>query len=157
MFITSTGDCPGSNRFEISGTLGKIVLENGVLKHWRLLQDEREVCRTSTENFCKIDTEYNEYSDKKEEGHKGILQNFANAILNGAELIAPGYEGINELTISNVAYLSEWTGNRQIDIPFDTDLFDSMLSEKAKKSIYSEKSNKNTQSKDYNERWKVRW
>ena len=43
VFITSTGEYPGTNRLEISGELGKIVLENGKLKWWRLKCSEREV------------------------------------------------------------------------------------------------------------------
>ena len=46
-FITSTGEYPGTNRLEISGTLGKLVLENGLLKWWKLEQSERQVCLES--------------------------------------------------------------------------------------------------------------
>ena len=41
--------------------------------------------------------------------HPGILQNFADAVLYGTPLLAPGEEGINGLAISNAAYLSSWT------------------------------------------------
>ena len=44
------------------------------------------------------------------EQHVGILKNFASAVLNGTELLAPGEEGINGLTISNAIHLSGWTG-----------------------------------------------
>ncbi len=44
-----------------------------------------------------------------ETAHRGILQNFSDAILHGAPLIAPGEEGIRELALSNAAYLSSWT------------------------------------------------
>ena len=40
VFITSTGEMPGTNRLEIAGTKGKLVLENGVLKWWRLKTPE---------------------------------------------------------------------------------------------------------------------
>lgn len=39
-------------------------------------------------------------------GHVLILRNFADHILHGEPLIAPGHEGLNELMISNSAYLS---------------------------------------------------
>lgn len=42
VFITSTGETPGTNRFEIIGDLGKIVAENGELTFYRLRQSERE-------------------------------------------------------------------------------------------------------------------
>ena len=43
-FITYTGEYPGTNRLEISGDLGKMVLENGIIKLWRLKESEREYC-----------------------------------------------------------------------------------------------------------------
>ena len=42
VFITSTGEAPGTNRFEIVGDLGKLVLENEELTFYRLTQSERE-------------------------------------------------------------------------------------------------------------------
>ena len=42
-FITTTGEAPGTNRLEFSGTKGKLVLENGdKLTFWRNEVDERE-------------------------------------------------------------------------------------------------------------------
>ena len=101
VFITSTGDCPGTNRLEITGTRGKIVLENGLLKLWKLKEDERDICKNSVEGFVTPETEYSEFTAEREEAHAGILKNFAGAILYGEELLSPGYDGINELTISN--------------------------------------------------------
>ena len=157
-FITSTGEYPGTNRLEISGTKGKIVLENGVLKLWKLKQDEREVCFSSSEGFASIDYDYYEIvPDTPETAHKGILQNFVNAILSGEDLIAPGPDGINELMISNAAYLSSWKGNAEIKIPFDCDEFDKgLLSQIDTTKKHSEISKSNTGS-GYKERWKVRW
>ncbi len=43
-FITSTGEFPGTNRLEISGTRGKLVIEDGKLKLWHTHTDERELC-----------------------------------------------------------------------------------------------------------------
>ncbi|MDF2988632.1 MAG: oxidoreductase [Eubacterium sp.] len=35
VFITSTADAPGTNRFEITGDMGKLVIEDGRLNFWR--------------------------------------------------------------------------------------------------------------------------
>ena len=48
--------------------------------------------------------------------------------------MAPGIEGINELTISNAAYLSQWLGNSKVELPLNFKKFDSMLTKKTKKS-----------------------
>ena len=158
VFMTSTGEYPGTNRLEISGDLGKIVLENGVMKWYHIKESVSEVIANSKQGFAQIDCGYEEIKQERpESSHRGILQNFANAVLFGEELMSPGYDGINELTLSNAAYLSEWQGNREITLPFDSELFDNLLAEKVKLSkrhaAYSEKSG----NASYLPRWQVRW
>ena len=157
VFITSTGEYPGTNRLEISGEYGKLVLENKTLKWWRLKESEREVCFSSSSNSPKIETEYIEFvQDEPETAHRGILQNFANAILHGDELIAPGTDGINELMISNAAYLSAHK-NQPVTLPIDEKEFDDLLfrlmsDSKEKTTEYSEARNS-----EYSSRWRVKW
>ena len=60
----------------------KLVLENGVLKWWKLQKSEREVCWNSQLSFEHIPYAYEEITAQREEtAHAGILQNFANAFL----------------------------------------------------------------------------
>lgn len=159
VFITSTGEYPGTNRLEISGTLGKIVIENGVLKWWKLPENERDICFNSKELSPYIKCEYEEYTaqNSNSDAHKQIIQNFTNAILGGEELLSPGTDGIYELTLSNASYLSSWKGGIPIKLPFDNNEFDVMLEEKIKHS----KANKETATKNasgkYSNRWQVNW
>lgn len=158
VFIASTGDCPGTNRLEITGTRGKLVLEQGMLKFWRLREDERGICRTSENSFVNPETDYCEFTAEKESGHAGILQNFANAVLHGEKLLAPGFDGIYELTISNAAYLSQWNGNKRITLPFDCDEFDRLLAKKAELSYFKETKAAEPKIKGgYLGRWQVNW
>ena len=127
VFVTTTGDAPGTNRFEVTGTLGKLVCENDTLTFWKLAQDEREFCRTCPQGFAqpaceKITVE----TDGENPQHVGVLNAFAGAILQGTPLVAEGKEGINGLTLSNAMHLSSWLG-KPVDIPFDEDLFLSEL------------------------------
>ena len=157
-FITSTGEYPGTNRMEISGTKGKIVIENGTLKWWKLKTDERKACKNSVDSFVNIETEYVEINQEiTETAHKGILQNFANAILYGEELLSPGIDGIYELTISNAAYLSSCKGNVEISLPFDFDEFDRLLNKLISNSKKRSIGKSTTQLNSYNERWQIRW
>jgi len=157
-FITTTGEFPGTNRLEISGTLGKIVLEEGILKWWKLKENEKEVRMNAKEGFAKIDYDYFEFKqEEKETAHKGILQNFANAILEGEELISPGYDGIYELTISNAAYLSSFNGNKEVNLPFDTEEYDKLLKGLAKKSSGAKKTISEKMGTKYSSRWMVNW
>lgn len=159
MFVTSTGEFPGTNRLEISGTSGKIVVENGTLKWWKLPEDEREICFNATDLFPSIKCEYEEFVTQSKDGeaHKKIIQNYVNSILNGEGLLSPGTDGIYELTLSNAAYLSSWKGGVPIKLPFDTQEFDAILGERQKNSKTNDpKENKNASGK-YSKRWQVNW
>ncbi len=156
-FISTTGEAPGTNRLEISGDLGKLVLEDGKLKWWKLTVPEREFCFTSKEGFLSPKTEYEEYSEAAPDGHSTVLENFAEAILDGAELIADGREGLNSLSISNAAYLSSWTES-WAEIPTDEALFEQHLIELCKKETNKKSGSESSDlPADLKERWKVRW
>lgn len=158
VFITSTGEYPGTNRLEIAGDRGKLVLEDGLLKWWRLSVSEREFCFDSVKSFDKIPYEYEEIKqDAKEPGHIGILANFACAVLNGEPLIAPGNEGINELLLSNAAYLSAWRGGGKIKLPPDDGEFLMELRKRCDSSRVKDGAVSASSAGEYNERWQVRW
>lgn len=156
-FITTTGEYPGTNRLEISGTLGKIVLENGILKWWKLKEEEPFVRANSNVGFANIEYDYCEITqDSPETAHRGILQNFTNAVVFGEELISPGTDGIFELTISNAAYLSSWQ-NKEITLPINTEDFDRLLNERCKNSKFQKKSKTKELKNAYDKRWQVNW
>ncbi len=139
VFITTTGEYPGTNRLEISGDLGKLVIEGDRMTFTKLAQPERKWCFETELGFNgpereNIEVDYSEYQMEKEQ-HKGITQNFTNAILYGEELMAPGKEGINGLRISNAIFLSSWLG-KKVDVPVDGDLFYKMLQDKIANSTY---------------------
>lgn len=136
VFITTTGEAPGTNRFEVTGECGKIVIENDKLTFWRLRVSETEFNQEFKGGFgepecwkCEIPVFGNNPQ------HSGIMQNFTDAILKGTPLIAPGEEGIHGLTLSNAMHLSTWTDN-WVNIPFDEDLYYEHLQERIKKSTY---------------------
>ena len=129
-FVTTTGDAPGTNRFEVTGTLGKLVCENDKLTFWKLAQDEREFCRTATEGFAQPQCQQVEVeTDGENLQHVGVLNAFAGKILHGTPLVAEGTEGLGGLTLSNAMHLSSWLG-RAVDIPFDEELFLSELNKR---------------------------
>lgn len=130
VFITTTGEAPGTNRFEITGTLGKLVAEGNTLKFTKNEVDAAEFSRTSDQGFGRPKTEYIEY--KFENGgpqHKGITQNFTDHLIKGTPLLASGYEGINGLSISNAMMLSSWK-NDWVNLPNDGEEFWAELQKK---------------------------
>nr|MBR4281040.1 Gfo/Idh/MocA family oxidoreductase [Clostridia bacterium] len=138
VFITTTGDAPGTNRLEITGTLGKLVCENDVLTFQKLAADEREWCATCPEGFRKPDFEtITVETDGENPQHIGVMNAFAAAIEKGSPLVADGREGINGLMVSNAIHLSAWTGET-VSLPIDEQKFYDMLMEKCKTSRHKE-------------------
>ena len=131
-YITSTGEAPGTNRLEIACDMGKVVIEKNKLVFHRNIISEREHNEKNTAPFgrpecweCNIPADFSGGPQ-----HVGILNNFADAVLNGAKLLAPGEEGVNGLTISNAIHLSAWTGET-IDVKnFPDDRYYEILQEK---------------------------
>ncbi|MCR4615120.1 MAG: TIM barrel protein [Clostridiales bacterium] len=124
VFITSTGDAPGTNRLEITMDKGKLVYCEGKLILDKLACSTSEHIKTATSGFTKPDCERIEIPlpEGSGEQHVGIINAFAAHVLRGEPMYADGTEGINGLTISNAAHLSSWLG-KDIELPFDDDLF----------------------------------
>ncbi len=157
VFITTTGEFPGTNRLEISGTRGKLVIEEGKLKWWKLDQDTQTVSREAGSTFSFQQEVETIPQTIPETAHAGILQNFSDAMRFGTELLSPGTDGIFELSISNAAYLSSAKGSVPVALPLDGKEFDALLAKLVEAS--SEKNGKadkmyNTK---YHERWQIRW
>lgn len=132
VFITSTGDTPGTNRFEILGDKGKLVCETvfnadgkkqDALTFTRLEMPEREFNATYKGGFGepKSETVVVE-NDGKNEQHVGILNNFANAILGSEPLFVDGKEGIRGVELMDSMLLSTWLG-KTVSLPIDDDLY----------------------------------
>ena len=156
-FISTTGELPGTNRLEISGDLGKIVVEEGKLKWWKLATPERDVCFAETKGFHSPEITYSEFDDTLVAGHTTVLEAFAEAILDGGDLIADGREGLNSLYLSNAAYISAWTDS-WAEIPTDEDLFEKYLTELCLSENKKDTKTATPESEDsLKERWTVRW
>jgi hypothetical protein len=61
-----------------------------------------------------------------ESGHRLIIENFANAILYGENLVAPAVEGINSLALGNAIMFSSFLGH-PIEMPFDDEAYAAKL------------------------------
>lgn len=135
VFITSTGEAPGTNRFEICGDRGKLVLEHGKLMFHRNRQDMDVFIRESKEMFKGPECWNIELAGGDGEQHKGIIQNWVDAIRKGTPLLAPGQEGIRGVEIANAMLLSAWTGDWAA-LPVDEEQFLARLQEKIAASTY---------------------
>jgi predicted dehydrogenase len=135
VFVTTTGDAPGTNRFEITLEKGKLVCENEQLSLYGLDVSEREYCFSATEGFAKPSGHMVELeTDGENPQHVGVLKAFAARILRGESLVADGKEGIKGLELSNAMHLSSWLG-RPVELPVDEALFLEKLNEKRNNSV----------------------
>lgn len=136
VFVTATADAPGTNRFEITMEMGKLVCENDKLTLHKLAVNERTFCKTAKGGFDKPECTVTEVeTDGINEQHVGVMKAFAGKILRGTPLVADGREGIHGLTLSNAMHLSSWL-KKEIELPFDEELF---LSELNKRRAASQK------------------
>jgi len=155
-FITTTGEYPGTNRLEIVGDQGKIVIEEGKLKCWKLLENEKNVRFSSSVGMPKIPYEYSEYlSEKPDTAHCGIIENFVSSILDNTPLLAPGEDGIRQVMLTSAAYLSAWT-NKTVSLPIDDTLYNKLLQEKQEKETAKKAAPTESES-DHTARWTVNW
>ena len=155
VFITSTHDAPGTNRLEITGDGGKIVISGPndwmmKMEYTKLETKEPEFSATNKVFMGKPKSKtitykysYFEILEKliKNKGmqHPDVFRNLSNVILgNEKKLIGTYEEGLNGLTFSNAIHLSAWTG-KEITLPLDEDLF---IAELEKRKAEEAKSSK---------------
>ena len=123
VFITSTGEEPGVNRLEISGTKGMLVIENDKLRMCKLEKDALETSKTATvwKNIPHewIDVE----TDGQNPRHAGIINNFTNALLGKEQLFVDGAEGIKMVELMNAMELSGWNDGEKIILPVDEERY----------------------------------
>jgi predicted dehydrogenase len=131
VFVTAVHDLVGTDRFEILGDKGKIVVEGSKTAYvTRLVDDERTLSnKMSMDDVVKMfmgqfdpkslyETETIEFDTPWGEQHAGVLRNFAAHILDGEPLIAPGSDGIHGVRLANAIHLSSWLG-REVPLDFD--------------------------------------
>ncbi len=144
VFITTTGDAPGTNRLEITLDKAKLVCENNKLSAYILDQSMTEFCATASEGFGQPKGHWEDIEVTGEnDQHVGVLNAFAANILRGEPLVARGEEGINGLTISNAAHLSSWLG-KPIELPIDEELYYNELQNKISSSTFEKEVVTNT-------------
>ncbi|MDQ8737259.1 Gfo/Idh/MocA family oxidoreductase [Paenibacillus sp. LHD-38] len=141
VFITCTHDVIGTDRFEILGDKGKIVVDDSKkITIKRLIKSESEMSSTMKwEDVVKIfmgeglseiyEEEVLEFDSVWGAQHIAVLDNFAANIIDGTPLLAPGSDGIHGVRLANAIHLSSWLG-KEVAIPFDEELYAAELSKK---------------------------
>jgi len=128
-FISTTGEAPGTNRFELAGEMGKLLLEDDKLVFFRNEVSMFQHSKTSKLGFQKPDVWKIEIPISSEPAQHAVLtQNFIDAIIDGVPLIAPGEEGIHSIELAN-AILYSGLIEKTIELPLDSAAYEKKLNE----------------------------
>lgn len=139
VFIATTGEAPGSNRLEISGAMGKLLLENDHLTYFRNRVSMMEQCRNARLGFQKPEVTVSDIPFSNEPAqHATVMRNFVDAILDGAPLIAPGEEGLASIELANVLLYSGLV-QQTVNLPLDAAAYARKLHELIAGSTWQKK------------------
>ncbi len=139
VFVSSTGEAPGSNRFEIAGTRGRVILENDQIKFTRNESCMLEHSKNSPIGFSKPEVwEVDIPFGNAELPHAILMRNFVEAIRNKTPLIAPGVEGIHSVELANVLLYSSLV-DQTINLPMDGAAFEAKLQQLIDQSTHEKK------------------
>lgn len=145
VFIGSTGEAPGVNRFDIIGDRGSLHFDSGKLSQKINDQSTAEFCASTDEMFgmpVVSESQLNIQQTGTQQTvnqHAVVLQNFVQAILSEEQLIAPASDGLASLDIANAMLQSTWT-NKTISLPMDRLAYHQLLTQKSANSTLRPKS-----------------
>jgi len=138
LFVTTTGEAPGTNLFEVAGDMGRLELSGGKISFDRNRISERQFNREYQGGFgepehwqCDIP------AGGGGGGHKEVTRRWVEAIRKGDSslLVADGRDGIKGLEISNAMLMSEWTDD-WVELPVDEKEYLELLRKRIKDSDY---------------------
>ncbi len=130
-FVVTTGEGGDSQRLEIVGTKGRILLDGYRLTVSRFdcdIRDYMKSAQVTSRQELKEFTQVSEF-EEPQNAYEKMLENFASAVLYGRKPIAEGCDSAKTLSIINAAYLSAWKGGR-VSLPIDSQEYARLLREK---------------------------
>ncbi len=130
VFVASTGESPGTNRLEIVGERGRVIVEPGKDIHFlRNTVEMSEWNKIAPGGFSKTETwDVRIPASSEILMHSAILKNFVEAILNGTPLIASALEGIRSVELANAMIYSS-VRNEDVQFPLDSGKYAKLLEE----------------------------
>jgi len=134
VFVGSTGEAPGVNRLDIIGDKGSLAFDGDRLLLTEMSPATSEYNRSTRDMFGMPEASTRDITpDRSANQHALVLNNFVDAIVNNAPLIAPAAEGLNSLGLANSMLLSTWE-NRQVTLPLDSAAYQASLEERLAQS-----------------------
>lgn len=139
VFITTTGEAPGTNRLEIAGERGRVIIEGNKIQWLRNEVPSSQHSKEFPGGFTKPEVWHIEipFPDNGEQ-HLGILKNFAAAIRGEAPLLAPAQEGLASVELANAMIYSSFTDST-VSLPLSALDYESFLKKKVASSTFQRK------------------
>lgn len=134
-FSASTHELRGTNRLEIAGDKGRIVIDGLKMKHYAFAKSEEAVNAYTQNGYGIVRRKTSRYSYFRFNivailgEQRKLIQNFINSLNKNSPLLSPITDGLNAVELINAAYLSAWE-NKEIEIPIDDRHYADMLSSK---------------------------
>lgn len=140
VLVMSTGEVPGTNRLEVCGDKGRLVIENSKILWSRNEVATSEFNKADRTGFSSPAVTHTELPYGTDSGlHAEVMQNFVDAILEGAELIAPAEEGIKSVELANAMIYSTLT-DKTVELPLDSSAFERALKRLIRNSRFEKSS-----------------
>ncbi len=148
VFVAGTGEAPGTNRLELIGTRGRVVMENNRIQFTRNESDAMEWSRTAKVGFSKPEVWNCDIPfDNHPAPHAALMNNFIAAILEGAPLLAPGSDGLLSVELANAMVYSSLL-RQDVELPLDGLAWEAKLKELIAQSRF-EKQTRETSVEDF--------
>ena len=140
----STVEHPSTYHFEICGDRGKAVFDGAAIKLWLVQPGISEFTRTSTigwsfpevtEQAVEIPIQPAAAGAAPLTTHAVLTRDFANAIMENRQPLAPGREGLWSLELANAIIYSSHR-KKPVNLPLSRQAYNSFFKDKCKTSRY---------------------
>ena len=139
VFIGSTGEAPGINRFDIVGDRGALAFDGERLTLTRNEPATSEYNRQTRDMFGMPASQTEDITPGRGGNqHAAVLNNFVAAIPRGEALVAPAADGLDSLSLANAMLLSTWEDSR-VELPLDARRYQRALGQRLEDSGLREK------------------
>ncbi len=139
LFVGSTGEAPGINRFDIVGDRGTLSFDGDKLLLMTNSEATSVFSKDTRDMFGMPATTCEDITpDRQVNQHAQVIQNFVDAICEQTPLIAPAEEGLRSLALANAILLSSWE-NRVVDLPLNSAHYQQALDQRIAQSSLRQK------------------
>ena len=136
LLVANTGEAPGTDRREVAGDRGSVIVHADRLEFTRTEQPVSEFCRTTPHSFGSPNVWNVSIPVHGKAGrHVEVIQRFVNAIQTGTPLVARAEEGIASAELANAILYSSMK-EQTVELPLDGATYEAFLKEKIATSRY---------------------